>query len=131
MSPHKSDHYSCASSLNVQDDLNGDNFACPRSPLPVAKPVKVALLRQVWDLGTGAIATLLYWFASSNEPVIREKRDRSGQLFWEVCDPKTGYRARFVSQDEVLQWLEERWHCPHASDPGTQGWLEDRRFPWY
>ena len=45
---------------------------------------------------------------ASNEPRVWQKRDRFGQTYWQVYDPIRDRFARFSSEQEVRQWLEQR-----------------------
>jgi YD repeat-containing protein len=46
---------------------------------------------------------------ASDEPQVRQRRDRSGQIYWLVYDPETNRSARLSSEQEVRQWLEQRF----------------------
>jgi hypothetical protein len=43
------------------------------------------------------------------EPKVWQKRDRKGNLFFQVYDPRTGQVARLSSENEVRAWIEERY----------------------
>ena len=49
-------------------------------------------------------------FLSGHEPVIEEKRDRAGTLYWRVYDPITQNRRFFYSEDEIRVWLDQRYY---------------------
>lgn len=57
---------------------------------------------------------LLVWDAvaapTSSEPRVWQKRDRFGQIYWQVYDPIRDRSARFSSEQEVRQWLEENFY---------------------
>lgn len=40
---------------------------------------------------------------------IRQVKDKSGSVTWDVYEPATGYWARFSSEEEVRIWIEE-WY---------------------
>ncbi|WP_250126747.1 hypothetical protein [Chroococcidiopsis sp. CCMEE 29] len=46
----------------------------------------------------------------SDEPQVRQRCDRSGQIYWQVYDPATNRSARLSSEQEVRQWLEQRFY---------------------
>lgn len=46
----------------------------------------------------------------SNEPQVRQRRDRFGQMYWQVYDPATNCSATLNSEQEVRQWLEQRFY---------------------
>jgi hypothetical protein len=57
--------------------------------------------------------SLTQLFTRNTEPYIWQKRDRHGNLFWQLYDPSTNRSATFSSEDEVRIWLEERYyHSP-------------------
>jgi hypothetical protein len=43
------------------------------------------------------------------QPLIHEKRDRHGRLYWKVYDPRTGHSIICDSEQEVCVWIEEHW----------------------
>ena len=45
-----------------------------------------------------------------NEPQIAQKRDRYGNLYWQVYDFNTNKSYSFGSDREVRAWLENRYH---------------------
>lgn len=45
-----------------------------------------------------------------NEPQIEQKRDRYGNLYWQVYDFNTHKSYTFGSDREVRVWIEERYH---------------------
>jgi hypothetical protein len=47
---------------------------------------------------------------ASNEPIVSQGRDRSGQIYWRVYDPVSDRSIRFSSEQEVRQWLEQRFY---------------------
>ncbi|WNZ25808.1 hypothetical protein HJG54_25205 [Leptolyngbya sp. NK1-12] len=60
-----------------------------------------SVLLFVWD----AVST-----PASNEPQIWQKRDRFGQVYWQAYDPIRDRFARFSSEQEVRQWLEQNFY---------------------
>lgn len=48
--------------------------------------------------------------ASQNEPQIKQKRDRFGNLYWQVRDRRTNTSYSFGSDSEVIAWIEQRYH---------------------
>lgn len=43
---------------------------------------------------------------SQCEPKVVQKRDRSGQLYYEIYDPETGRSAHCLTENEARIWLE-------------------------
>ena len=48
--------------------------------------------------------------AKKNEPCIKQKRDRYGNLYWQVYDLTTNKSYTFGSEREVRAWIEERYN---------------------
>ena len=74
----------------------------PTSPISVAK-----------TLGQGLAALgrrMQKKLVGSHEPVIEERRDRTGALYWRVYDPITQDRKFFYSEDDVRVWLDQRYY---------------------
>lgn len=47
---------------------------------------------------------------SQNEPHVKQKRDRYGNLYWQVRDRRTNKSYCFGSDSEVIAWIEQRYH---------------------
>ena len=45
-----------------------------------------------------------------NEPDVRQKQDRYGNLYWQVYDYKNNKFLTFGSDKEVRIWLEQRYY---------------------
>ena len=45
-----------------------------------------------------------------SEPKIIQKTNKKGSLFWQVYDPVTGERKNLVSEQEVREWLDNRYY---------------------
>lgn len=54
----------------------------------------------------------------SKEPQIKiqEKCDRQGNTYWYVYDPTTGDSTYLATEQEVLIWIEERYHRQKTAD---------------
>lgn len=46
----------------------------------------------------------------NTEPQIKYKRDRYGNLYWQVYDVTTNQSYAFGSEQDVRAWIEERHH---------------------
>ena len=46
---------------------------------------------------------------SQNEPQVEQKRDRFGNLYWQVRDRRTNKSYSFGSDSEVIAWIEQRY----------------------
>jgi hypothetical protein len=57
-------------------------------------------LSRIW----GVVSMLL-----SDEPRIWQKRDRSGNIWWYVYDPLSDRFIQLPSEQEVRQWLEQKF----------------------
>ncbi|MGK7892861.1 MAG: hypothetical protein AB4372_04250 [Xenococcus sp. (in: cyanobacteria)] len=61
------------------------------------------------------IVNIIRWIGhillvSKNEPYIKQKRDRNGNLYWQVYDFTTNKSYTFGSEREVRAWIEERYN---------------------
>ena len=45
-----------------------------------------------------------------NEPYIKRKSDRYGNLYWQIYDYQTNKSYTFGSELEVRAWLEQRYY---------------------
>lgn len=45
----------------------------------------------------------------NTDPRIKQRFDRSGQMYWQVYDPVSEQHFAFSSEDEVYRWLESRY----------------------
>ncbi|WP_017303124.1 hypothetical protein [Spirulina subsalsa] len=52
---------------------------------------------------------LFQWLLGNNEPKIRLERDNSEQIYYQVYDPVTQERQRYLTEQEVRIWLEKRY----------------------
>lgn len=57
---------------------------------------------QFWEL-------FIDLLASSDQPQIKERRDRNGQIYWRVYDPASESYIFFYCRQEVCAWLETYW----------------------
>ncbi len=59
-----------------------------------------------------ALLSQLQRFLNSNptEPRIQHKRDRFGHVYWRTYDPINSQIKYFETEDEVCQWLENRYY---------------------
>jgi hypothetical protein len=49
-------------------------------------------------------------FLPTNEPQVRQRVDRSGELIWTIYDPMTKAIMQFASETEVRTWLDQRYY---------------------
>lgn len=55
------------------------------------------------------IARISVYLAKSRiEPKIKQKCDRSGNIYWQIYDPVSGYCFSLGSEQEVRAWLDTR-----------------------
>lgn len=71
---------------------------------PVSLKDQIAIAAR--QLGEACIQFLV----GSSSPVIRQKCDRTGNVYFTVYDPITGISHRCRTEDEVREWLENRYH---------------------
>ena len=62
--------------------------------------------------GFNALLSQVQRFLNSNpmEPRIQQKRDRFGHAYWRTYDPMTSQTKYFETENEVCQWLENRYY---------------------
>ena len=53
---------------------------------------------------------LIHWLVTKPELTVKQKVDRSGNVFWYVYDPMTERTAYLTSEEEVRIWIEERFY---------------------
>ncbi|MDJ0688178.1 MAG: hypothetical protein QNJ41_06700 [Xenococcaceae cyanobacterium MO_188.B32] len=46
----------------------------------------------------------------NNEPIIKQKRDRYGNCYWQIYDFTTNKFYDFGSEQDVRAWIEQRYH---------------------
>ncbi len=74
------------------------------APLSAAKqPTPLAQLKVLAQ-------RLIHWLATKPELTVKQKVDRSGNVFWYVYDPTTERTAYLASEEEVRIWIEERFY---------------------
>jgi hypothetical protein len=54
--------------------------------------------------------TILHWMTDSSEPRIWVHRDRHGTELWEIYDPRSQRRAILLSEEDVREWLDNRYY---------------------
>jgi hypothetical protein len=65
-----------------------------------------SLLDFIEKLGERAIATLVPDLPEEADLKIRKAQDRYGNTHWHARDPWTGKSVFFISESEVLRWIE-------------------------
>ncbi|BAU15407.1 hypothetical protein LEP3755_59650 [Leptolyngbya sp. NIES-3755] len=97
-------HHDCSDynqdSVEASVSFNFNSFSKLMSAIALQSK---SLLSYAWK----AISTPV-----SSEPRVWQRRDRSGQTYWQVYDPETNRSARLSSEQEVRQWLEQRYYQP-------------------
>ena len=63
--------------------------------------------RSGWQKFWNAVAAI---FVQSSEPKIYQKRDRFGNLYFQVYDPQTGRSSVFNTEAEVRFWIDQRYY---------------------
>lgn len=72
----------------------------PSPPKPPVKSSGASVWQAIWSALT----------SNSNEPRVRQIRDRSGHLIWQAYDPITNQTHSFDSENGVRVWIEHRYH---------------------
>ncbi|MGB8699721.1 MAG: hypothetical protein WCD18_09925 [Thermosynechococcaceae cyanobacterium] len=60
-----------------------------------------SILNRIWNV-------FFEWVLSLDELKIYTLKNRFGETFWKVHDPRTGRRMSFGSETEVRAWLDKR-----------------------
>jgi len=47
---------------------------------------------------------------NSNEPFVKQNRDRFGNLSWRIYDRRTNKSYTFTSEREVIAWIEQYYY---------------------
>lgn len=94
-------------STHSTDSLLYPPTAKPSQPNPVpAQPGKqIAIAAR--QLGAACVRFL----TGDTSPTIRQRRDRSGELYFTVHDPISGANHRFSTEQDVRTWLEGRYNA--------------------
>lgn len=71
-------------------------------------------LTQVWQQARTGLnrvgeATLAF-LSGSHDPQIVQRRDRTGQAYFQVYDPVTQLHHRFAAEVDLRQWLDQRYY---------------------
>jgi hypothetical protein len=85
--------------VQIVADLEAQYQAKPTLP-------QVGIASRIWQ----GLQTVMRAIAGSDEPQIRQLRDRNGQSVWRSYDPITGQTAYLNSEAEVRSWLEQRYY---------------------
>lgn len=78
------------------------------SPAP-ARPSWGRALRE-WLRFDGLRSRLSDFYWHANDPKIRERHDRQGNVWFDVYDPVSGRSALLNSEAEVRAWLDTRYY---------------------
>ncbi len=81
-------------------------FAAPIADLKVVPAWKLPSLRAVMQ---SALYWAQDWLLPSDEPKIRYRTNRHGEIVWYLYDPRTQFSAEFQSEDDLRSWLEQRY----------------------
>lgn len=52
---------------------------------------------------------LWQYFQQNGEPQTTQKRDRDGNVYYQVYDPRTQDSATFGSESEIRWWIEQHY----------------------
>ncbi|NJN86265.1 MAG: hypothetical protein HC881_08055 [Leptolyngbyaceae cyanobacterium SL_7_1] len=66
------------------------------------------LLRAIATLVTNLCEDMACAISKTAEPTIAQKRDRDGNMTWQVTDSIAQRRFVFTSEDQVCEWYEQR-----------------------
>jgi hypothetical protein len=66
------------------------------------KSSRISRVSQFWQ-------SFVRFLSGSSEPRISQKRDRSGNLYFQVHDPVSGQSLSLYSEQEVRMWIDQRY----------------------
>lgn len=77
--------------------------------LPKKTPATVDLfqLQQILKKMRGNV---LQWLSSNSEPRIWQSKDRKGNIYWHIYDPRTAQSSQFSSEAEVKAWIDGQYY---------------------
>jgi hypothetical protein len=81
----------------------------PPTGVPASAPPRT-LPQQIVNLARRAVLGCVKFLVGSTDPVIRQKRDRTGRICFVVWDPIKGQSQRFYTEQALRVWLENRYH---------------------
>jgi hypothetical protein len=61
-------------------------------------------------LAEGLINGVVSTLASTDDVFIRQEYDRDGNPVFDVCDRTTNQHHRFLSEDDLRTWLDQRYY---------------------
>ncbi|MGF1567091.1 MAG: hypothetical protein ACFCVD_03285 [Nodosilinea sp.] len=80
----------------------------PLSPQRPSSPAQQSMRQEFLEWLQQRSQRLISSMTDSTNPQIRQLRD--GDLRWRAYDPISGQRASFSSENELRQWLEQRYY---------------------
>lgn len=73
---------------------------------PESKQTSFMLLRWLRKIGEVIVNTL----AAQEQPRIYAKRNRMGESYWQIYDPRTCHTTYLGSEQETRIWLDKRFY---------------------
>jgi hypothetical protein len=69
----------------------------------------IQLRQQLKDWASKVSKAIATQVMHSSDPTVNERRDRRGNVYYQVYDPHTQKSMVFGSETEVRYWLEQRY----------------------
>ncbi|NJL99210.1 MAG: hypothetical protein HC818_07435 [Synechococcaceae cyanobacterium RM1_1_27] len=66
--------------------------------------------RQAWQAVSHGLQQFAQFVTQPNELRIRVRQTRDGRTLWTAYDPDNGRSAIFSSEEDLLIWLDNRYH---------------------
>lgn len=70
-------------------------------------PTSASVFSKAWSAFWEAVLKTL---TANRDPMIHEKRDRRGNVYYDLYDPVGNQRLTFSSEEEIRYWLEQRYY---------------------
>jgi hypothetical protein len=81
-----------------------NTYPLPRQPKTFSKPARSRWIAELGRVLNALTAVVML----SDEPQIRQCTTARG-TYWKIWDPTTGKRLYLNTENEVRQWLEQRY----------------------
>ncbi|MGF1576619.1 MAG: hypothetical protein ACFCU9_11915 [Cyanophyceae cyanobacterium] len=67
-------------------------------------------LEQAWQTVSHGLQQFAQSVTQPNELRIRVRQTRDGRTLWSAYDPDNGRSASFSSEEDLMTWLDDRYH---------------------
>lgn len=88
-----------------EQQLNYERLELISRPAPIAEPQPSAM-NWLYSIGR----KIVDFFSVNSELQIWQTTEPTGETWWRAYDPVSGQSAWLASEDEVLEWVENRYY---------------------